>query len=305
MNKFPEPVFGPATETDIPALTRLFRLCFTEDSAFLSLYFSCCFPLCRTYVLRRRGIPVASASYLPVRYRQKHGKSLDAVYLYGVCTDPAHRRQGLSHLLLSRARGEIARSGAAFILCRPATPELFQLYAGMGYTEPVYRHFLELSFPAAQTDRSPFSARAVPLSDLRKLTDYDNRQAFSRISWSDPLLAYILSFYRMAEGWCLDSDPGSLIAVRDPDNEQILTVEYQTFAEEFGNNSVPALILETLRKQTFRPVPAFLKQVRILVSPDQIHAANDEYNVRSLLFAVADPITTAPDPAVFFPFPME
>lgn len=308
MNKFAEPVFCQATEADIPALIRLFRQCFTEDTDFLSLYFYHCFPLCRTYVLRLEGHPVASASYLPIRYRRASGTGREAFYLYGVCTDPQHRRQGLIHRLLNCAREEIARSGAAFILCRPATPELFHLYAGLGYTEPVYRHFFEISLPENISRPDLYAEKKTGiLSDPAKLTDYDNCLEFSRISWSGPMLEYILNFYKMAQGWCLDCEHGSLIAVQEPENESILTVEYQTFSGNSWSGSDLAIILGILKRQTIRALPACIKKIRILVSPDQVSVrrTNDMPDLSSILFAVADPISTVPDPSVFFSFPME
>lgn len=127
----------PAVSGDIPALTVLWKTCFTDDPAYLGLVFGPLFSLAPPFVLEtEEGEILSSAFLLPLRYRNPGG-STSGYYLYGVCTRPDARGRGLARQIVLHLIRHAEAQRAGFLLTRPAEPALFDYYRALGFGTPI------------------------------------------------------------------------------------------------------------------------------------------------------------------------
>ncbi len=124
---------GPQDAADI---RRLWEVCFPDEGGFNDYFFAHHFDITNTLLSVEDGELCAMVQMLPYRLTLAGG-ARELTYIYGACTDPAHRRKGhMARLLehsfaLDRAAGRVA---SALI---PAEPWLFDFYKPFGY-EPFF-----------------------------------------------------------------------------------------------------------------------------------------------------------------------
>lgn len=125
-----------AQPQDVPRIRQLWEACFPDEGGFNDYFFAHFFDCGTVLLSEERGTLCAMVQMLPYRLLTG-GTERDITYIYGACTDPAHRRKGhMARLLeasfaLDREQGRVASS------LIPAEPWLFDFYRPFGY-EPFF-----------------------------------------------------------------------------------------------------------------------------------------------------------------------
>ncbi len=284
-----------ATQNDVEGLYNIWRTCFTKDLIFLNKFFKECFPLTRTYVYKEKGTIVSSITLMPTTYiAQNPSDNLKGVYLYGVCTLPDFRGKQLSSHLIDYAEDDCRDRGYSFIITRPATPSLFALYRRLGFSIPLYRHFVELPLPIFAENVSFSEIHAKRLNELRK-----KYLEYNYYAWDENLLEYIISFYGSSKGSIveLESDRYLLGYPDDEDSELYNIVEIGTYNPSFrfpsfylAGNLIKARHLERTRAKIYFP---------------SFKHYSDLENIQKEVFTLLRPINKENDSQSFFNFSME
>lgn len=112
----------------IPALQTLWRQAFADPEDFIDAFFSTAFSCERCRCVFLEGQPVAALYLFDCFWGEKK-----LAYLYGLAVDAAHRRKGLSRLLLTDTHAALQIAGCSGIVLEPAEPCLKQYYQTLGY----------------------------------------------------------------------------------------------------------------------------------------------------------------------------
>ena len=121
-----------AQPDDRAAIRRLWEVCFPDESGFNEYFFKYFFDISRVLLSVEGETICAMVQMLPCRL-QADEELREVTYIYGACTDPAHRRQGHMARLLWRSFELDADAGRAASVLIPAEPWLFDFYAPFGY----------------------------------------------------------------------------------------------------------------------------------------------------------------------------
>lgn len=112
----------------------LWRTCFGDSEAFISLYFDRVYRDENTLTLERDGRIVSALQMLP--YTMTYlGTEIQVAYICGACTAPGYRGQGWMRQLLLEAFEVMRRRDVTLTALIPADPWLFDYYRVQGYTE--------------------------------------------------------------------------------------------------------------------------------------------------------------------------
>lgn len=94
-------------------------------------------------------------------------------YIYAVATAPRYRGLGICHELLAHTHRHLCAKGYAGALLAPASEELFDFYASMGYQTATYIRELRLTYePAAVSDKE-----IIPMHPIKKDAFIEKRAA--------------------------------------------------------------------------------------------------------------------------------
>ncbi len=135
-----------ATEEMLPALRRIWQICFNDSADETELVFRHLLTPRHILTHTEEGSPVAMLNWMPLRFTSA-GDSFAGAYLFGVATLPAYRSRGISRALMRRLHELLRQKGAAFSCLVPAGADLFEFYASQGF-ETVFR-YRALTVPAA------------------------------------------------------------------------------------------------------------------------------------------------------------
>lgn len=117
---------------DTAAIRALWEACFPDEGGFNDYFFAHHFALPDTLLSVEEGALCAMVQMLPYRLETGGGEA-EITYIYGACTDPAHRRQGHMARLLARSFALDRQAGRAASALIPAEPWLFGFYEPFGY----------------------------------------------------------------------------------------------------------------------------------------------------------------------------
>ncbi|MDR1603420.1 MAG: GNAT family N-acetyltransferase [Gracilibacteraceae bacterium] len=193
---------------DIPFLRRIYRLSFGDGLASENLLFRELYREDNCYVFTRFGLPAAMAFALPATIRSC-GREWRGLYLYAVATHPRRRRKGYSSRLLEWIHADAAARGLDFALLVPASPDLYEFYARLGY-EKVGRICRYDYMPPPPTAAAGVPLRLTPVSGelygrARELLLRDS----SYLVWQSELLAYQSKMLALfGGGFCLLQEGG-------------------------------------------------------------------------------------------------
>ena len=188
-----------ASKSDINEIAQIWRVCFTDDSAYLDNYFTFGFPLTDTYVYKIESKIVCSLAIFPVEIGERRGG-----YLYAVCTLPEFRGQALSSKLLNFAKKESLKKGYQFLVAKPAEESLFKLYEKSNFNLPLFRchdilsrvEYLNPELTIIQLNKIESNLNENKLHSLR-LQLFDNKYL---IQWRATELKFIISDCKIREG---------------------------------------------------------------------------------------------------------
>jgi predicted acetyltransferase len=112
----------------------LWELCFDDTKEFVDMYFRLRYTSGNTLCVESGDEVLSTLQALP--YPMTYcGKLLRTTYIYAACTHPDYRGRGVMRHLLEQAFANMARTGVTFSTLIPATPELVDYYASMGYAQ--------------------------------------------------------------------------------------------------------------------------------------------------------------------------
>ncbi|TGY62369.1 GNAT family N-acetyltransferase [Parabacteroides distasonis] len=115
-------------------IVNLWRTCFRDSEAFISLYFDRVYKDENTMTIEKDGKIVSALQIVP--YTMTYlGNEISVGYISGACTAPEERGQGLMRELLQKTFEEMERREIAISTLIPADPWLFDYYREQGYTE--------------------------------------------------------------------------------------------------------------------------------------------------------------------------
>lgn len=145
-------ILRSATREDLPQMARLWSCCFsdTEEEArrFLEQALR---PEYGLLAQQSDGRLAAMLTMLPVMMHT-NTNIYKGSYLYGVCTHPDFRGQGLFHRLMERAKEEAVNQNRQFLCLVPEGEKLFSLYGKLGFEPLFYRAQCRLD-PSDYQDR--------------------------------------------------------------------------------------------------------------------------------------------------------
>ena len=121
-----------ATYHDIPALGHIRKICFGESDAYSAFYFAAKFTEQNTLVYVAQNKPVASLTLLDAEVVTVE-RVFSIAYIYSVATLPEWRGRGVAAALSQYADEHLQERGVEASLLVPATAELFDYYAKLGY----------------------------------------------------------------------------------------------------------------------------------------------------------------------------
>ena len=126
-------VAGPA---DTGCIRALWEVCFPDEGGFNDWFFAHHFDPARTLLSCEGDMLCAMVQMLPYQLTE-NGRQAEITYIYGACTDPAHRRQGHMARLLEQSFALDRQAGRAASALIPAEAWLFDFYRPFGY-EPFF-----------------------------------------------------------------------------------------------------------------------------------------------------------------------
>lgn len=144
-----------AEKGDFPVVRALWETCFPDEGGFNDYFFTHFYKEKYTLLYLEGETLVAMVQMLPYRMTVG-GLSREATYIYGACTDPAHRRKGYMARLLERSFELDREAGRIASVLIPAEKWLFDFYKPFGY-EPFFHISLPVSVTASISRRSTSS----------------------------------------------------------------------------------------------------------------------------------------------------
>ncbi len=135
---------------DHPRIKTLWAEAFGDPRAAIDLYFASRHKDEHMLVDERGGDIAGMLSLLPLTLCTGDGRTIPARYIYAVATALPYRRQGISTALLEAAHTYMQSRGEAAGVLVPASPGLFDFYAGRGYAPAFY-----LNIETLQADNLP------------------------------------------------------------------------------------------------------------------------------------------------------
>lgn len=188
---------GPQDAADI---RRLWEVCFPDEGGFNDYFFAHHFDITKTLLSVEGGELCAMVQMLPYRL-MLDGREAEITYIYGACTNPAHRRKGHMARLLEHSFALDRAAGRAASALIPAEKWLFDFYKPFGY-EPFF--FIEKQ--EITREGSGILPRRLTQDDIPQLTAlYETHTTPCRIArdaaYWQAQLAMFDALARGAYGW--------------------------------------------------------------------------------------------------------
>ena len=121
-------------------LIDLWRTSFNDSEEFIKLFFDRVYKKENALFIEKNGKIVSALQMLPY-VMTYYGKEISVNYIYGACTLPSERGQGLMRQLIQKAFEVMESRKVALTVIIPADPWLFDYYRDLGYTESLYNFF--------------------------------------------------------------------------------------------------------------------------------------------------------------------
>lgn len=117
-----------------PRLMDLWRTSFDDTEEFIKLFFDRVYKKENALFIEKDGKIVSALHMLPY-VMTYYGTEISVNYIYGACTLPSERGQGLMRQLIEEAFEVMTSRKVALTVIIPADPWLFDYYRDLGYTE--------------------------------------------------------------------------------------------------------------------------------------------------------------------------
>lgn len=152
-------------------IINLWRECFADSHAFVSLFFDRVYHDDNTLVAERDGKIVSSLQMLPYTMTF-YGEEISVSYIYGACTAPEYQGQGLMRQLIEEAFQVMRQRKVALSVIVPADSWLFDFYREQGFTE-AFDYTLDTYVRPDRAIQAPLLTVAPPEApSMQKLYSY-------------------------------------------------------------------------------------------------------------------------------------
>lgn len=278
-------IYREATSSDISGLSEIWTTCFTDDYPYIENYFKYCFPHTKTLVAATDSGEIASSITLIPATARIEDKIIKGYYLYAVGTKPEHRGFSLSSSLIDLAKQFCRNENLSFIITKPATDSLYDLYKRYGFISTLYEEQLieRLDSINKQSNGELLHTTSLPIYYFEE----SRKDSSNRFLWSREILNYILKETTLKEGFCIGA---SL-------KEGFSNVGYFIICPEPGNHKTILVLETTFKESDFNYIYTYVKnlypqttEVRI-IRPNSLVAATQNLRRSGLLL----PITSGTD----------
>lgn len=222
-------IFREATSSDISGLFEIWTTCFTDDYPYIENYFKYCFPYTKTLVAATDSGEIASSITLIPTTALVGEKIIKGYYLYAVGTKPEHRGFSLSSSLIDLAKQLCRKENLSFIITKPATDSLYDLYIRYGFISTLYEEQLIERLDSINKQSNGELLHTTSLSIYH--FEESRKVSSNRFLWSREILNYILKETTLKEGFCIDayrkedsSQMGYLISCPEPGNKETILI---------------------------------------------------------------------------------
>ena len=159
-----------ASDKDMPHVKELWREIFGDDEVFIDRFYSA-FPIKDNTIVAKDGEKVVGMVNALDCKLLCENEVFCGKYIYALAVSEKYRGRGIARELL-----ETAEEGS-FVLLVPETPDLFDMYAHLGYTEKIQAddRFIEpfLFFAEEKSDKTV--SALVKIKDI-KLEDFYSKK---------------------------------------------------------------------------------------------------------------------------------
>jgi predicted GNAT family N-acyltransferase len=234
-------IFREANSDDISGLFEIWTACFTDDKPYIENYFKYCFPYTKTLVAITDSGEIASSITLIPATAKIDKKIIKGYYLYAVGTKPAHRGFSLSSSLINIAKQICRNEKRSFLITKPATDSLYDLYKRYGFDCSLYEEQILETFDSSGNQPERDTAHTSPLQTLPLTLEYFEQSrnvSSNRFLWSREILNYIMLETALKDGSCIiasmKEDPsqmGYFITYPEPGNNETILVLETNFNE--------------------------------------------------------------------------
>ncbi|MBP1671206.1 MAG: hypothetical protein H6Q22_778 [Bacteroidetes bacterium] len=191
-------VIREATIKDREYIAEIWRACFTDDEDYIYKYLNHCLPHTKTWVLGEENGDIYSCASVIPSYAILKGENISGGYLYGVGTLPDHRGNSYSRIIIEKAIDYLKIKGYSYLLVKPATVGLFELYQKLGFENELLKSSYKQYFE--QIDKASISWRyqkiigsIKQLSSERLAKLREEQLSISCFMWPLTILRYALS----------------------------------------------------------------------------------------------------------------
>ncbi|MEA5005006.1 MAG: GNAT family N-acetyltransferase [Rikenellaceae bacterium] len=269
-------IFREASGDDIPGLYEVWTTCFTDDYSYIDNFFKHCFPHTRSLVATTDSGEIASSiTLIPATVQIKY-EIIKGYYLYAVGTKLKHRGFSLSSALIDIAKQICRDENLSFLITRPASESLYDLYKRYGFCRTLYEE--ELIEPLDNQDTlltEDISISPLSLDNFERIRNASG----NKFLWSREILNYVLletaergGFNMFLENRENISESNYFIAYPEPDFSKTILVLETNFKESnysFLYKSIRQLYPQASAIKIIRPnnsgtVPKKLKQSGLL-----------------------------------------
>lgn len=241
-----------ALPADIPALKKVWKICFDDTDEAIDSFFSHAFHQNTTLVLFEHEKPVSMLTLLPAIWKSSQRKS-KGYYVYAVATLPEARGKGYMRTLEEGACRLAQQTKKEFCLLVPATHSLTAMYAKLGYK------------PFSSVDTIPLNSNSKNQSCSLQSCGFDDfyalrTQYLSRfhqaVRFDKPYEHYAYQEYLRSGGWIFSLYNGYLCAY--PSKKSLMITETSLSKSEI-ESALPDLFTYTSCVQATLRIPG--KQV--------------------------------------------
>lgn len=154
-------------------IINLWRECFADSDAFVSLFFDRVYQDDNAIVAERDGKIVSSLQMLPYTMTF-YGKEISVAYIYGACTAPEYQGQGLMRQLIEESFEVMRQRKVAMAVIVPADSWLFDFYREQGFAE-AFDYTLDTYVRPDRAIQAPLLTIVPPEApSMQRLYDYFN-----------------------------------------------------------------------------------------------------------------------------------
>ena len=189
------------TPADIPALKAILNEAFAEDSAQdIDEFFETLYPNATGFCAEDETGCVCTMLFALPQTIVKGEKQLKAAYLYAVATKKEHRGQGYCRAVMAYAEKELRKRYVEALLLSPATQDLADFYARLGFSRQMGGSKLMLNCAEAKGQATEIGVQDY--AGLRETALWD----ISHVRYDKAQLEYAVSggkFYCLMAGYSM------------------------------------------------------------------------------------------------------